>query len=297
MNSGAQVEAWRDYYEKAWKFRMDYMMGLIEQGETCPYRVIQSYLNHERTFSTSLIDGKIVWTEHTYDGDPKALLPTGFPPLQRAIIRGNLYQVPYYTKDENYRLIIDLLVGGNFDCVVELGAGYGQTLLEIFYNGGPRKIRYIGTELTDSGCQAMRKLFSMVPDVQWEVHQVDLLEPDFSFLAPYRRVLFFTVYAIQQVTEIPMKLLEDMATSAEYVKAVHLEPFGFQLEPNLGPMTAQYAKNITERGWNINLGPLLVKAHDAGTIKCSHLLSETMGGGDNPLSLAVWEAGTGTKLS
>ncbi len=297
MNSGSQVEEWRDFYEKSWKYRMDYMNGLIEAGETCPYRVIQIFQNFERHHTIGMEDGKIVTVESPSEDDPSKLLPGGHPIFKNHIIRGAVQQTPYYMTEEHYRLIIDILNGGDFDCVVELGAGYGRYLLDIFYNGGPRKMKYIGAELTDSGCEMMQTLFPMVPGGDMEARKFDLLKPDFSFLRPFKRVLFYTVFAIQQVTEIPFKLVEEMSRAAEYVKTVHLEPFGFQVEPNLGEMTTRHAEHIREKGWNTNLGPMLVQGHNSGVIRLSHLVAEVMGGGLDPLSLAVWEGGGASKDS
>ena len=125
-----------------------------------------------------------------------------------------------------------------------------------------------------------------------EVHEFDFLRPDFSFLGKQKRVLFFTTYAIQQVQEVPMAMFEGMSSAADYVKAVHFEPFGFQVEPNLGIGTEKHAAEMTDRGWNVNLGQTLIDAHDSRVICCTHMVAEILGGGHDPASLAVWEGGT-----
>ena len=200
--------------------------------------------------------------------------------------------MPYYTKAEYYRLLNDLVEEDGYDCVVELGSGYGRYLIEMFYNGGQRQLKYIGAELTNSGRKMMRKLFSLIPGADMEVHEFDFLRPDFSFLGKHKRVLFFTIYAIQQVQKIPMSLFEGMSSAAEYVKAVHFEPFGFQVEPDLGKGTAHHASEMKDRGWNVNLGQTLIDAHNSGLIRCTHMTAEILGGGHDPASLAVWEGGT-----
>ena len=200
--------------------------------------------------------------------------------------------MPYYTKAEYYRLLNDLVEQDAYDCVVELGSGYGRHLIEMFYNGGQSKLKYIGAELTDSGCEMMKKLFSLIPGADTEVHKFDFLKPDFSFLGKRKRVLFFTTYAIQQVQKIPMTLFEGMSSAADFVKAVHFEPFGFQVEPNLGKGTANHATEMKDRGWNDNLGQTLLEAHNSGLIRCTHMTAEILGGGHDPASLAVWEGGT-----
>ena len=149
----------------------------------------------------------------------------------------------------------------------------------------------MGAELTASGREMMRKLASLIPEKDMEVHEFDFLKPDFSFLGTRKRILFFTVYGIQQVREIPMKLIERMAGSADYVKAVHFEPFGFQLDPNLGEATPHHARAMMDKGWNTNLGPTLIEAHNRGSIRCTHMVPEILGGGLDPQSLAVWESG------
>jgi hypothetical protein len=295
MSTGFQEEGWREFYEKTWKVRMDYMKGLIEAGETCPYRVIQSFQNYERKFEHKMVQGEVVREQKVFDENPLNLLASGFPMFRWHTIRGNIRQVPYYMSEQNYRLIIDILNKGDFDCVVDLGAGYGKYLLDIFYNGGPRGIKYIGAELTDSGREMMKTLFSMVPGADMEVRKFDFLQPDFSFLRSCGKVLFITVCGIQFVREVHLGLLEGMASAAEHVKTLHFEPFGFQIEPNLGPATNRHIERTEEKGWNTNLASILVQAHDAGVIHGTSMVAEVLGGEGEPQSLAVWEGGTAGK--
>lgn len=292
MTEGIQAEFWREFYEKAWKFRMAFIDELIQEGETCPYRIVQRFANHERGFETKINNGEIRWEKKEFDPSHGELLPTGFPVFERTIIRGNYVSRPQYMNENYARLLIDVIDKGSYDCIVELGSGYGKTLIELYYNGAPKTLKYIGAELTDSGCETMRKLFALMPDGIMEARKFDFLDPDFSFLRPYKRVFFFTVYAIQQVQQIPMRLIEAMSAAAETVKTVHIEPFGFQLEPGLGAETIIHAEFIRNKGWNLNLGPTLVQAQRDGTIRGMYLAAEILGGGHDPTSLAVWEGGT-----
>jgi hypothetical protein len=163
MSDGIQLDHWRQFYEEAWEFRMKFIDGLIEQGETCPYRLIQSFIDRERTYQIKKEGGKFVWKKKPFEEDKAGQLPTGFPVFEQHIIRGQYVPMPYYTKVEYHRLLNDLVEKDGYDCVVDLGGGYGRYLIEMFYNGGQRRLKYIGAELTKSGREMMRKLFSLIP--------------------------------------------------------------------------------------------------------------------------------------
>lgn len=234
MTDGIQVEFWREFYEKAWEFRMAFIDELIKEGETCPYRIVQRFANLESRFETESNYGNMRWKKKEFDPSHGELLPTGLPVLERAIIRGNYVSRPQYTNENFPRLIIDVIDQDSYDCVVELGSGYGKTLIELYYNGAPKTLKYIGAELTESGCETMRKLFALMPDEIMEARKFDFLDPDFSFLRPYKRVLFYTAYAIQQVQEIPLRLIEAMSSAAELSEDRPLRALRFSIRAGLG---------------------------------------------------------------
>jgi hypothetical protein len=122
------------------------------------------------------------------------------------------------------------------DCIVELGCGYGRNLVELFFNGGP-KIPYFGGELTETGRAIGDALASLSKEQTLSFHPFDHVSPDLSWMPRCNRALIYTVHSIEQVYKIDTTFFECIAGSAEHVTGLHLEPFGFQVNPDLDDVT------------------------------------------------------------
>lgn len=291
---GQQKQWWRDHYDTAWKARADFMKALIAEGETEPMRVIRALEKKER-FHTLLVSHETMAGEWcrlntSPDNDAAPLLP-GVPAFKRVMIRGQIVEVPFYASTANHELIVDYLEGAGFDCLVELGCGYGRNLFEVFYGGGPDDIDYVGAELSAGGLELFETLAGLNSRMRVRAVRFDILEPDFSFLAGYENVLVFTSHAIEQVTRLGATFVTQLAKAAPRVVGIHFEPFGFQVSPTLGPTTQIHKENILANEWNVDLVHRLVAARDEGAIRILALaLEASFTDSNNPTSIAVWES-------
>lgn len=288
-----QHPAWREHYEKGWNLRLDFMKKLVDQGERNPYRIIHALEKRERKHQIIYPKAEEPYWKHREFPEPSEFLPSGLPILRESSLRGKVIQLPYYTNLRQHDFIVDMLDLEDFDCIAELGCGIGKNLFEIYYNSGPRDIPYIGAELTDSGVEAGRLLSSLDGDINIEMFKFDFMKPDLSFLNCFKNVFLFTFHAIEFIHLISDELIRVLAQCAERIVCVHFEPFGFQIDPNLGDATRAQNKFFLKQEWNINFWETLIKAQNEKLLRIKFAAQEIICDTDpvNPLSLVVWEAG------
>ncbi len=281
------------FYEMAWQHRLEMMKSFIDEGEINPLRVINRYFSNERR-------NPVVFTP---DGSPisaseKALnphdfekLPTGAPAYRIEPIREEFKVVPYYRTPIEF--LEDFLADQEFDAIVELGSGFGQNLIKLFYNGGPRDIPYYAGEITKSGSDAAEMLASLDKNLNLIPFYFDFNKPDLSAIKERGKLFVFTSHAIEQVKKIPAELFKAIASHGDHVMGVHFEPFGFQVNDDLiGKVTQVQSKSAIEMGFNINFARTLKAAHKRGEIELVYMAKNIMGGTDmaNPTSLAIWQS-------
>lgn len=280
------------WYESAWAARLHLIRRWVDEGATSPHAVVKRLESHERRYRLRVdADGTATW--HPQDTEGKGpLLPNGLPVYRPMTVRGHVLTVPYYTGTLNHNYIVDMLATESFDCIVELGCGYGRNLFEIFLGTAPTNMPYFGGELTESGRAAFALLATLEPKMDARPFRFDFRAPDFAILAPFERILFFTMHAIEQVHEIPVDLIERMAACGHRSVGVHFEPFGFQFEPELGPGTQEQKEYARTRQWNANFKDALAYARGRSAIGDPFVAPEIMGGEEpfNPTSLAIWRS-------
>ena len=279
------------FYEKTWEARLKLFRKWIGEGMDSPHGIIRRLENRERRYGLLVTpDGEELWQPHDFS-EKGEILPNGLPALKAVTFRGEGLVVPYYMDARNYNYVIDVLAEERFDCVVELGCGYGRNLFEIFLGTGDRSTPLLGGEIVDSGREALELLAGLEPAAHIRAFEFDFRDPDFSVLEPYDTILFFTVHAIEQVQYVPLDLIERMAGLGSRVMGVHFEPVGFQFQPDLGPMTRRHRDFAAERRWNVNFAEALIGAYRSGAIAEPSVAPEICGNDDvsNPTSLAVWQ--------
>jgi hypothetical protein len=301
VNSGPEESAmpestkqnpyFRGYYESRWAARAEFMRFHIRAGESNAYRIIKKLEAHERKFILSDTDRGLKWLPLGYPEHIKAL-PGGVPAFRISSIRGKAITVPFHATDNLHDYIVDYIdQTGPYDCIVELGCGYGRRLFEIFYSGGPRDIPYFGGELTASGVAIAGEIAALQPDMQTNFFRFDYLKPDLSAIPRVERALVYTVHSIEQVTRIAPELFRVIAGIARHVTCIHLEPFGFQVKDQ-GPVTQAQRRLMLETGWNLNFAEALFQARDQFGLKVDFLETEIFlpQNPDSPTSIAIWSS-------
>lgn len=287
---GAQEQVWRDFYEAAWRVRADFVAAEIRSGETNAYRIIKKLQAHERKFHIKSGD-TVRYEPYPFPEDVKSL-PGKVPAFRETSFRGKPLVVSYHARDNLHDFIIDYMGDtGPYDCIVELGCGYGRNFFEIFYGGGPQDVPYFGGEFTDSGVALARRLAALEPGLDATFFHFDHTAPDLSPIPACGRALVFTVHSIEQVKTIEPELFRAITGIAKHVTGIHLEPFGFQVA-DLGPISKAHAAFMVRRGWNLNFAEALLKARDRFGLVVKFMATELFlpADAENPTSLAIWES-------
>lgn len=270
------------------------MRSKIREGETDPYRIIKLLEAHERKYLFTLTQsGEHLVERRVWARDLYGETPAGVPVMRGTSLRGQPLRVPFHARDHLHDFIIDYMEeNGPYDCILEVGCGYGRALFEIFYSGGPRNIPYFGGELTESGVSIAKELAALRPDMKATFFHFDYVKPDLSVIPKCDRALVYTLHSIEQVALIDPSLFSVLAGIAKQVTALHFEPFGFQLVTDVGPVTDSHRKFMQQRGWNQNFASALVEATQQYGIKSDYACTEQFLPSDwqNPTSLAIWHS-------
>ncbi len=310
---------WNEFYEKAWTKRQELMSLIIASGETHPLRVI-NILSSVLRFSDEEVvkvggtsnklafvcdvDSKyvlddvrnvtIVENNNGINIETIKHLPGGMLADIQLAHRNEYSIACSYTDCDKMEFIADYCRLRNFDAVIELGSGYSQNLVKLFYQGGP-KIPYYGGEFTRSGTHCAKMLNDLSDELEIINFRFDFRKADLSIIPKYDNVLVFTSHAIEQVNIIPDDLIPIIANVAKQVTCMHMEPFGFQLTSpdNECEIDKNQRKYFKTNDWNLNLMNQLILHSCNGNIDLQYIGKHMMGGSDfhNPSSIALWKSG------
>ena len=233
-------------------------------------------------------------------------------PIYRLVpVNGRYMVIPAHLNNELIVPLVADAIDADTDAVVELGCGYGRLLFalrDILEHQWP-KLRYFGGELSGSGLAAARRVAALEPErAAITFHKFDYLNPDLSFVAGCKKVVFFTCHSIEQVQEIQDILILRMCDVASQVQCIHAEPVGWQLNAQAIEKTAKGAFDhslhlrpsndvddffsalvSTKSQWNRNLLPVLQKVALGGKIILEPPEINACGNDTyNPTTLVYW---------
>jgi hypothetical protein len=186
--------------------------------------------------------------------------------------------------------------------VLELGAGWGKNLFNVWLHGGPRDAEYHALELTESGRRTGALVASTAAaGMRYSAHAFDYYEPDFSQFRDNVPTVVFTHHSLEQIPEVSERLIAGLLALPGFRTCVHLEPVGFQVPGDRWlavPDDAQLRSQIEDenrrfaqkRNQNANLYPLLARLEQQRRLRlrvvrkfiCSTVLA-------NATTLLVWE--------
>ena len=161
-------------------------------------------------------------------------------PLERIVVRNGVYQIVPFSDFKNDFVASTLTQfiesqANDFDCIVELGSGFGRNLfmLDEALARANRRIPLHACELTDNGRRVTQELQQLGPEIPLQIHPFDYYDPDLSFLEPGSRVLFLTVHSIEQIPSLPHSVIERMLARTSDCSCFHFEPVGWQTNQEL----------------------------------------------------------------
>ncbi|MEY8240954.1 MAG: hypothetical protein RPT25_11460 [Cycloclasticus sp.] len=311
---------WNEFYEHSWFKHKEIMISIIASGESHLMRII-NLLSSDVRFSQendriSELEGhdpKLIFKSKNgyamndirnvevidshFKITPKQHVPTGMRADIQVAHRNTYSLTSSYSKCDKINFLVDYCRLRKFDAVVELGSGYSQNLIKLFYQGGPR-VPYYGGEFTQSGTECAQMLSDLTDDFELIPFRFDFRKPDFSMIGKYDNVLVFSCHAIEQVNLIPDDLLTKISALSKQVTCIHIEPFGFQLAPSgsENEVDKNHRNFFHENGWNMNLLNQLLLHNRKKNIDLQYIGRNILGGSDsyNPSSLALWKSITTT---
>lgn len=299
------------YYDRLWNFRSEFMQKLISSGETHPLRIIKKLESFDRFHTLNVnpdgsvncmdspADYKEARKQKNISFENRQLqisstnrLPTGLNLSKKIPILDRHLDLPKYFSENLMSFLVDYLHEEKFDAIVELGAGYGQNLIELFYIGGPKNIPYYAGEYTNSGVRTAKMLSELCKDFDLIPFQFDYTKPDLSAVKERGKILIFSCHSIEQVEVLPKETLSYLGSFAKDVTCIHFEPFGYQMPSGHESEVDQKQRELFEHaGWNKNLFEVLFISQLEGKIDLQYLLKNFFGGHEAcPTSLAIWKS-------
>ena len=266
---------------------------IVDAGETNPYRAINLFQSweHSQVRQYDPETGSLSYTKQDF-AHAETLFPTGKPILSSTFLGGQLIKLPYYTKKQIGRFILDYLEHEDLlvDAIAELGAGWGRYLFDLYFAGCPSDIALLSGEVAPDARHVTEMLCGLDPAIPLTVHDFDFYRPNLDFLKGRESVLFFTHMAVMFIPELPRQAILEMAGSAKRVRCIHFEPCGFQISAVDYPVSRIQESEALPKAWNIDLVPILEALHNEGLIELEYLAKDVMMGGglSHPLTIAIW---------
>lgn len=173
--------------------------------------------------------------------------------------------------DLTRQVVVDaaLAAARDADLIIEVGSGWGCNVLRCWLAGGPAGALYCAAELTEAGRGVADRLAALEPALSFRSLPVHLGRCDLSAVAGVRRAVVFTCHSIEQVPNLPAATILEMASLADEVVGIHLEPVGWQ--EGRGP-SPDAARRYAERNdYNRDLVHMLRSLHERRAIAIESL--------------------------
>lgn len=283
-----------NFYEILWNARLQYFIQNFSTEEN-----VQDVLTKFRR-----ADLCYYWEAHTVtlqktEEDPIREYYTGgvtLTPLDPELAK-NQYLVAEQSSKRQSATILKH-INEDIDAVVELGAGYGgnfirldrASLEETGKSLSERNIKLFMAEYTNTGRNLCSEFLKCKKAPEMEISHVDHKALDLSFLKGVERPLIITVHSVEQITQLPADYFKILSQAAPSVQGLHLEPVGFQFEPD-NPKWEEHAKVMKDKNWNKNFADVIRQAEKDGYISIDKIDTNfTLGQPGNPTTLVTWHS-------
>ncbi len=211
----------KDDYQNAWSKKVDH----FETGQdTCGS--MSELLDHVGGIpnSNGLIIGAIASNQIKIGKG--AFSPT---PGHMVIVRDGRYEmVPNATSDSRLVEAVLNAVTDQTQAIVELGCGWGRNLASTAIKTPRRDFIFVGLEQAKDGLLCTEKLLSKDPCIKYRTAHFDFYDPDYFPLSEFSDIVVFSCAAIEQITFIGAKFIDEVMAIADNVTLILYEPIGWQ---------------------------------------------------------------------
>lgn len=279
-------EVMTDYYDAAWQLRRQVFEKWIAAGETSLPRLLARFESLERDHGIVAVgDGQTMSGTLVYKSMVGAKTEMACDRLEAwrpGIIQGrDVSLLPFMKFD-----LAAMLAGfaQDVDTIVELGAGFGPKLFQLFLAGGPVNARYVAGEISPAGRDLARMLAALEPRLRFDARPFDLSRPDWSLLEGAGKALIFTSWALMYVNAVPDDFFQTLAAWPGEAILVFCEPLGFQWGGNAAPSHQQILACAQGR-LNGNLAKALTEATGRGLIEPMVVAADVFSPSHDPFDL------------
>ncbi len=162
-------------------------------------------------------------------------------------------------------IVLDLVADAcrdDTEAVVELGSGWGHSILSVWLDGGPATATYVAAEYTDAGRRAATRLAELDARIDFCAVAFDYHDPRLDDLGRSRHAVVFSTHSIEQIPEVKPALFAAIRGVAESVTCLHFEPVSWQLPGYAGNGSSE--RYAAEHDYNRNLLASVQAEADAG---------------------------------
>jgi len=237
--------------------------------------------------------------------------PTGLPYQNLMVIDGRYVSAPRKLRTEP--ILADAVITqitDNTELIVELGCGSGRNLFYLYCALPTWPLKYFACELTAAGRKVTELIAALDPKMDCVTQAFDYRDPDYSFIPRDQNAVFFTSHSVEQVNRLDREVFDGMLECTDGCVGVHLEPVGWQRDPELkdlvesnswpdgqtaleivdGKLIRNSARWALDKGHNTNLLEILDELETSGRIRIRTMAYDVFGTNPfNPGTLIVWE--------
>ncbi|MGE0392416.1 MAG: hypothetical protein AB7I25_01380 [Vicinamibacterales bacterium] len=266
--------AWvqREYGRDKWPAIRARIAALLSTGERSLARVAATLSREE--FGTPGIESMAATLQGRRVDVPAALMWHGF-----------------------YALVAELVIAAcrpETDGVVDLGAGWGRSLFDVWLRGGPRGARYCALEYTDAGLECAASLGALEPAMPLLTAHFDFTHPDFGPLPQQmRHAVLFSVSSAHQIPRFDVDAYRALAGVADSVDCLHFEQIGWQMRDVIGQGDRRGSgpEPAVRHDYNTNLWSVVSTLVDSGEVALVDAQAELAGTSpDYSMSFVWWRA-------
>lgn len=156
------------------------------------------------------------------------------------------------------------------DQIIELGAGYGASLLHLWLGSAVQNILFTAVDPSAPACRMARRLAALAP-IRFEAVNGFLESIDLRTIIRGDRVFVFTCNAAAAVRHLPKAFFDSLLAHPGVIAGAHIEPGSWQLDSS-SPINHAAQQYALKRGRNENIYSLAKRAAWDGLIKITQFV-------------------------
>ncbi|RAU22595.1 hypothetical protein CU669_07900 [Paramagnetospirillum kuznetsovii] len=238
------MQDWATRYDLFWTARTKVFDEILAEEHSLA-RVQARFDDYERHHQMKS-DGA---TSFYVEGPPPPDAISTLEINDQLIVAGTSIRAPALLDFRRDRLLARM--SKEMDCVIELGAGYGRQIFDMWLAGATKTARYIACDYSRSGLALAARLARLEPELQFETAAFDLRDPVLPNLDAYGNILLFSAATMIYSQPFNTDIFKAIAAIKGSVTCIFFEPFGFQVNASAPHSKAQQLQMLAN-GWNLD---------------------------------------------